>query len=351
MPVAAWRRDGESALTAGSATRLLRSVSLLGLAVLLTLLVPVGAHAQLSWQQPQTLSMPGENAQLPQVSMSPRGDGVTVCRGASTGLARGPRPGCAAPARTSVRHRPSRPPTAAATSRGRRWPVPEARSRSGATTMRRAGRWVHRSACGRCIRLAGVGFSLLPGERLVRGSDTPDVAIDPQGNGIAVWRPTDGRVRAAFRLAAGTWQPPPQTLAATGTAPDVAMDGGGNALAVWTETVQNGGSGGYTRIKAAFRPAGGSFGSAQTLTPLSRGSATHAEAPEVAFDGQGNALVVWVHTREPRQLLWCSVPPRRGQLRRADRVSASGLVQQRRDGHGRAGQRCRRLGSLQRAAI
>jgi hypothetical protein len=114
-------------------------------------------------------------------------------------------------------------------------------------------------------------------------AERPQVAVDDQGNVIAVWqRWTDGLfstriVQSAFRPSgADAWQAPVSISETGATNPQIAFDGQGNAIAVW------GGNG------AAYKPAGGVWEAPVELEP-----GGEAQSPEVAFDGLGNALVVW----------------------------------------------------------
>jgi hypothetical protein len=114
-------------------------------------------------------------------------------------------------------------------------------------------------------------------------AERPQVAVDDHGNAIAVWhRWTDGLfstriVQAAFRPAgAEAWQAPVNISEPGATNPQIAFDGQGNAIAVWS------GNG------AAFKPAGGPWQAPVELEP-----GGEAQSPQVAFDGHGNALVVW----------------------------------------------------------
>jgi hypothetical protein len=132
-----------------------------------------------------------------------------------------------------------------------------------------------------------------------------DVAFDREGNGLAVWNQSvgsDQRIQAAFRPVGAPCTPADrcgfeeaQNISAAGgnaCCPDLAFDSGGNALVAWGRH-----DGGNFRAQAAFRPAGGSFGSAQTISA----SGQDAGTPAVAFDSQlpqGNALAVWVLRNE-----------------------------------------------------
>ena len=69
---------------------------------------------------------------------------------------------------------------------------------------------------------------------------------------------------------------------------DVAFDPAGNALALWSRYDGATSNPAY-RIQAAYRPAGGSWGPAQTVSAAGR----DAVIPQVAFDGAGGAVAVW----------------------------------------------------------
>jgi hypothetical protein len=121
-------------------------------------------------------------------------------------------------------------------------------------------------------------------------ASVPQVAYDPHGDAIAVWDGSDGaniRIEDAVRTAGGGFGAP-QFLSPAGynaDTPQVALDSAGDALAVWRFD----GSPAST-VQSAYRPAGGAFGPAQTVSvtgPLP------AQAPQVAFDGQSDGVVVW----------------------------------------------------------
>jgi hypothetical protein len=116
-----------------------------------------------------------------------------------------------------------------------------------------------------------------------------EVAIDRKGNAIVVWRGFDGtnyRARAAFRPRGGSFGPV-QTLSAAsedagepGSGPQIAFDGKGNAIAVWHRS-----DGTHERIEAAIQPAGGTFGTAETISD----PGLDARFPQIAFDKKGTA--------------------------------------------------------------
>ena len=118
----------------------------------------------------------------------------------------------------------------------------------------------------------------------------PHVAFDPQGNAIAVWQhdgPQGPTVQSAFRPAGGSWQAPLDLAPALFGFPRIAFDAQGNALAVWARAGDNGDN----VVQAAFRPAGGAW---QTPVDVST-AGQYAYAVKAAFDGEGDAIVVWQH--------------------------------------------------------
>jgi hypothetical protein len=120
----------------------------------------------------------------------------------------------------------------------------------------------------------------------IPGADSPQVAFDAQGDAIAIWHrggPFGGAVQAAFRPVDGTWQRPVQ-VSEIGFDPQIAFDAQGNALAVWEHY-----DGENYIVQSASRPVGGEW---QAPVNVSEAGET-AERPQVAVDGEGNAVAVW----------------------------------------------------------
>jgi hypothetical protein len=146
------------------------------------------------------------------------------------------------------------------------------------------------------------------------------VAVDQQGNAIAVWQRYDGsfdRVQAAFRPAGGTFEAP-KTLSdplQSASLPQIAFDSSGNAIAIWTRS-----DGADGRTQFSFRPAGGSFGSAQTIS----GAGLDANEPQIAFDPAGNALAVWDSFDGGEQRIQASLRPAGGSFGTPQPISAAG---------------------------
>jgi hypothetical protein len=131
----------------------------------------------------------------------------------------------------------------------------------------------------------------------------PQVAMDAQGNAVAVWTQGTGISESRFTQA-GAWEPaepmpavlPPMTGNAYG--PQVAMNAQGNATAVWLQ------SDGIRLNLVASRSEvlidGSWHWNDVTLIEDNDTSAMH---PEVVMDAGGNAIVVW-EQYEGRTHLW-----------------------------------------------
>ena len=129
-------------------------------------------------------------------------------------------------------------------------------------------------------------------------AETPRLVVDRGGNASAIWAArqidiptgdvTPFRVQSARRRAAdGVFGPfqdvdPAAPILGGGT-PDIAVDGQGNAVAVWS-VIQ----GGSDRIQSAFCPAGAAFGAVRTLALDAR-----ARNPRIALGEDGRGLAIW----------------------------------------------------------
>ncbi len=133
-------------------------------------------------------------------------------------------------------------------------------------------------------------------ERIETGdgdAESARVAIDVNGNAVAVWKQRNGSDSFhsifANRYAAGSGWGSAQLLEALDYAvdePEVAIDGSGNAVAVW---YQRDAALGPYKIWAARYAVGSTWGTAQAISSGSESAAT----PRVGMDASGNALVVW----------------------------------------------------------
>jgi RTX calcium-binding nonapeptide repeat (4 copies) len=127
---------------------------------------------------------------------------------------------------------------------------------------------------------------------------TPRIASDGAGDILAIWREVDGdtsAIRAAFRPAVESWGSAERisTPALATESPRVAMDKAGNALAVWQRS-----SGHDSVVQAAVRPAGGVWSEPEDLSGPG----------EVAFNADvaakaGRMIAVWTVLRERRTVV------------------------------------------------
>lgn len=119
----------------------------------------------------------------------------------------------------------------------------------------------------------------------------PQIALDPNGNGLAVWQQSDGtRTNIwAKHFTAGTTSWGTTDLIEsdnTGDAvtPQVALDPNGNGIAVWRQF-----DGTQYHIMANIYTAGAGWGTAQTI----ESNSGDALAPQIALDSTGNGIAVW----------------------------------------------------------
>ena len=132
----------------------------------------------------------------------------------------------------------------------------------------------------------------------------PQVAIDPSGNTIAVWRQSDGtRYNIwANRFTAGTGWGTAQLIETDNSGealgPQVAVDPSGNAIAVWYQS-----DGTRNNIWANRYTAGTGWGTAQLIETDNSGSAFD---PQVAIDPSGNAIAVWYQYDGTRFNIWAN---------------------------------------------
>jgi hypothetical protein len=119
------------------------------------------------------------------------------------------------------------------------------------------------------------------------------IAIDAGGNVLAVWAQTNGMVYSVWsnRYSAGAWGTAAlieTDNAGSAEGPQIAIDANGNALAVWAQS-----NGSVTSIWAN-RFSSGAWGTAQMIET---DNSVNAGYPTIAFDANGNALAVWHQPR------------------------------------------------------
>jgi hypothetical protein len=136
-------------------------------------------------------------------------------------------------------------------------------------------------------------------------ADVPQIAIDANGNALAVWQQEDGisstNIWANRYTPAGGWGTAAVIVADLvneAFAPQIAMEANGNALAVW---YQRDGTR-FNILANRFTPTGG-WGTATLIETDNTGAAI---APQIAFDASGNALAVWRQNDGTRHNAWAN---------------------------------------------
>ncbi|MCK4711196.1 MAG: hypothetical protein KAU21_21475 [Gammaproteobacteria bacterium] len=128
-------------------------------------------------------------------------------------------------------------------------------------------------------------------------AEYPQVTFDGNGNAIAVWDQNNGSWDDVWanRFVAGTgWGTAEliETEDQNAYIPQVAVDDNGNAIAVWVQ------EGGTQNIMVNRYVVGMGWGAAE-LIENDTGS---AYAPQVAIDASGNAISVWDHNEGLRNI-------------------------------------------------
>ena len=133
-------------------------------------------------------------------------------------------------------------------------------------------------------------------------ADGPKVAIDANGNALAVWWQSDGTRsnilsnRYVAGVGWGTAELIETDNAGNALIPQVTIDANGNALAVWYQS-----DGAIKNIWSNKYVAGVGWGTAELIETDNAGNAL---IPQVVFDATGNALAVWMQSDGTRNNIW-----------------------------------------------
>ena len=241
-----------------------------------------------TWSAPQDLTAPGGDAEGAEVAFDSAGNAIAVWvrfNGANFIVQAAARPaggGWSLPQDLSATGGDSANPQIALDSAGNAVAVWE-RSEGANVKIQTA------------VRPAGGAWSA-PQDLSAPGEDArePEVAFDGWGNAMAIWSRSNGAhyvIQAAERPFGGGWGAAEDLSAAGHSAdvPQLALDPLGDAIAVWRRS--DDGSNGIAQ--AALRPAGGTWGAIRDLS----GSGEAAFDPDVAVDPAGNGLAVWMRFR------------------------------------------------------
>jgi hypothetical protein len=267
-----------------------------------------------SWQTPVSLSEAGQNAEKPQVAVDAHGDAVAVWQ----------------------RYDGSHPIVQGAIMpAGRSWQTPVSLSEAGQNAEKpQVAVDAHGDAVAVWQRYDGSNL-IVQGAALPAGgswqapvnlseaghfAEAPQVALDPQGDAVAVWQRSNGSnriVQGAFRPAGGSWGVPVNLSEAgqSAEAPQVVIDALGDAVAVWERY-----DGSHEIVQGAIMPAAGSW---QTPVNLSEAGRS-AETPQVSFDPQGDAVAVWPRYNGSNLIVQGAVRPAGGSWQAPVNLSEAG---------------------------
>src|SRR6266550_1883442 len=157
--------------------------------------------------------------------------------------------------------------------------------------------------------------------------DQPQVAVDASGDAVYVWEISEGtlcsggpceRIQTRSRSAAGVLSPV-HTISTQGQSqslPHVAVDANGDAWFVWQHF-----DGTIERIQTRSRSAAGVWTGTATVSPPG-GSAVY---PQVAVDGNSNAVFAWQRFDGSNQRIQARVRSAAGTLAATHTLSAAGL--------------------------
>lgn len=123
-------------------------------------------------------------------------------------------------------------------------------------------------------------------------ASSPRMAFDGDGNAIAVWQQSDGTNINIYanRYTASTASWGAEELIESGAnghavAPQIAVDSAGNAIAVWSQD-----DGNYNIFANRYTASTGTWGTEELIESNNVGNTV---SPQIAVDGNGNAIVVW----------------------------------------------------------
>lgn len=131
----------------------------------------------------------------------------------------------------------------------------------------------------------------------------PRLSVAPSGNAMAIWGQSDGtriNIWANRFVSSSGWENAAiiERAGGDGRLPDVALDSNGNGMAVWTQT-----DGTRFNVWANRFTRANRWGSAQLIETDDGGSASGAR---VVVYPQGNALAIWVQSDGAMTNVWAN---------------------------------------------
>lgn len=130
----------------------------------------------------------------------------------------------------------------------------------------------------------------------------PRIDFNSNGNAVTVWEQTDGvsfKILANYYIDGIGWDYPLLISANdsdNSAKPKIAIDDNGNAIAVWSVDI-----GPYSNLVASRYESGTGW---SPEVPIEFNDSGSAWDPEIAFDGSGNAIVVWTQYNGTSQDIW-----------------------------------------------
>jgi hypothetical protein len=117
----------------------------------------------------------------------------------------------------------------------------------------------------------------------------PQVAMDARGDAVAVWPGAGGLYAATLPASSSTWQPPVPVSTTQAEHPHVVLDSQGDAVVDWESIAAA-----TNTVQAAVKPAEGTWGAPVSLSePVEYGHLYPMLNPSVAIDAKGSAVATW----------------------------------------------------------
>ena len=150
--------------------------------------------------------------------------------------------------------------------------------------------WTHLGNHVEAVTRQGAGGTFTSPTTLDNGgaNGAPKVAIDPNGNSIALWPTSSGALSVERHPAGATWSMP-QPLATGGhafTEPSLAANALGQVVVAFLDSAN-----GPTVVSEASGTVSGGFGTSPAIKTLSADGVSHG--PGVSVDDTGGAIVGW----------------------------------------------------------
>ncbi|MDD2656223.1 MAG: hypothetical protein PHQ18_01485, partial [Patescibacteria group bacterium] len=139
------------------------------------------------------------------------------------------------------------------------------------------------------------------------GASEASIAVDSNGNAIAVWHQSDGVKISIFAsrydVITGNWDSPYLIEGSNlghAYVPKIKFDSNGNAIAVWYQD-----DGTRTNIWANRYDVNDGW-STSTARLIEGDNTSYAMNPQVAMDASGNAIAVWYQDDGTRTNIWAN---------------------------------------------